>query len=154
MNKQKHSPVLWISALVLLGASQLATAAPPIDAGKAPGHLIVRAMDSNDDGVISRDEFKPLKRGSRLNMFIEADTNEDNEVSPDELTAFLSTQPANRHERVLKRFASQDLNGDGTLALSEIHDQMFANLDADGNGELDAAEVGPARQERRGNTRN
>lgn len=154
MRTPKHSPLLWIIALALLGASPLAAAAPPIDAGKAPGHLIIRAMDANGDGGIDREEFKPLKRGSRLNMFIDADVDENNELTREELDAFLEGQAASRRESLIKRFESEDLNSDGKVTLEEIHDMMFADLDVDGDGKLSVAEVGPERQERRRNIQN
>ena len=149
MNKHITSWSMWAGAFALIAVSQATLAAPPVDAGKAPGRLIVRAMDANEDGVISRDEFKPLKRGSRLDLFVDADVNEDGQLSKEELDAHISERQAYRREQALADFEANDLDGDGTVTRQELDDIRFAELDQDQDGQLSATELGPERQERR-----
>lgn len=149
MSKRITSLPLWIGTLALLGVSQATMAAPPVDAGKAPGWLIVRAMDANKDGVISRDEFKPLKRGSRLDLFVKADVNEDSELTKAELDAFIAERHESARQSATAQFEADDLNGDGKVTREELDNIRFAELDRDEDGSLSPDELGPKRQERR-----
>jgi Ca2+-binding EF-hand superfamily protein len=86
-----------------------------------------QAMDTNGDGVITRDEWRGNERSFR-----EHDWNGDGRLSDDEVRP-----GAQRREREV-RFATMDANRDGRITRNEWRgsDAVFNALDVNGNGEL------------------
>lgn len=88
----------------------------------------MKAMDTNGDGDISKEEVQAF----RATMFNAADANQDGALTLDEMIAHHETMEA---QRKAERQAS-----------------MFAKLDADGNGTVSAAEFAarPSMKDHRG----
>lgn len=141
--------LILVAGWLMLSFTAAALAAPPVDVGKAPGRLIIRAMDSNNDGWISREEFKPLKRGSRWEWFADADTDRDEQLTRVELEASLVTVNAQDPEGAMSHFEQSDLDDDGTVTLEELRDLLFVDFDINEDGQLDETELGSSRQDQR-----
>ncbi len=110
--------------------------------------------DTDDNGLISLDEFKAMKAARVEEQFARLDTDADGFISADEMQA----APRRGHERFGKREHRKERNpakaverldadGSGGVSLQELEGKRFAPssdafsaADGDGNGELDAAE--------------
>lgn len=142
-------PQAMVCLVMALCLSQFSFAAPPVDVGKAPGRLIVRAMDTDNDGFVSREEFKPLKRGSRWEWFDDADEDRDEALTREELDGSLKEATEQQANQANGDFARSDLNEDGVVTLAELRELMFIDFDINEDGQLDEDELGSDRQEQR-----
>ena len=80
---------------------------------------MIKQLDSNDDGMISRDEFTmPERRGS---PDMRMDLNGDGEVSRDEVSRVVS----DRAEEALSRFDKEDTDGNGVLTDGQLTKHEF-----------------------------
>ena len=87
-------------------------------------------LDSNEDSMISRDEFKmPERRGS---PDMRMDLDGDGQISRDELSRVVS----DRAEEALRRFDKEDTDGNGVLTAKERQMSAFNRIDGDGDGQL------------------
>ena len=113
---------------------------------------MMRTMDIDDNGEITRDEFtSPAK-----DRIAKLDSNGDGVVTPEELDADFKQKQAEmiarsseRHTQKRDQFFAQDTNGDGAISADEINDSMFARLDADGSGTISRDEIRPRRKHSR-----
>ena len=132
-----RQPGMWLAVCGGLAVGSGALAAPP-----APSEF--RAMDSNHDGKISRDEHAAAAK----RMFVTMDANKNGMVTAAEMDA--------AHERVTGQKAKKgdmpaaarikviDTDGDGVLAAEEHASgsrSMFDGMDTDKDGALSAAEL-------------
>ena len=86
-------------------AAQAQTAAPPGDSGAPPApaagpareHPSLRSLDTNHDGMISREEAQARRGLSR--RFAEIDGNHDGQLDRDELRAWHQQMKARRGQR-------------------------------------------------------
>ena len=102
---------------------------------------MIKQLDSNDDGMISRDEFTmPERRGS---PDMRMDLNGDGEVSRDEVSRVVS----DRAEEALSRFDKEDTDGNGVLTAEERRMSAFNRIDADGDGQLTKREFKGSRDD-------
>ena len=119
-------------------------------AGRAaaePGARVTRMferLDANNDGVITKDEFKGPEQA-----FARMDANGDGKVTQEEATqaagqfrerAGRLMDPAKRWEMMLER---HDANQDGKLTKDEFPgpDELFARIDANGDGAITEDEM-------------
>src|SRR6476619_6735264 len=121
----------WLAAALCLGL-----AAPAPGQGRSTGTRF-QGMDTNGDGIITRDEW----RGSDQS-FRNHDWNGDGKLSGDEIRVG-ARRPARWDDRDVEssiereddgtpaRFRTLDHNGDGRLSRSEWHasDELFTRLD-------------------------
>lgn len=123
--------------------------------------------DTDDNGLISLDEFKAMKAARVEQQFARLDTDADGFISAEEMQA----APRRGHEKFGKRKHRKERNpakavkrldadGSGGVSLQELEGKRFTPsseafnaADGDGNGELDAAEfhtmMAAAKAERR-----
>ena len=102
---------------------------------------MIKQLDSNDDGMISRDEFTmPERRGS---PDMRMDLNGDGEVSRDEVSRVVS----DRAEEALSRFDKEDTDDNGVLTTEERRMSAFNRIDADGDGQLTKREFKGSRDD-------
>lgn len=112
--------------------------APPYGAQqqRQPPTMGMRAMDTDNDGAISRDEFMAGHQTADA-RFAAIDADKDGAVSREEFLA------AGRDSREA-RFKAMDSNGDGRLTREELDARrtaMFDAMDADRDGRITAAEM-------------
>ena len=128
---------------------------PPMPPGPGPGDSLMRAMDTNHDGTLSKDEIAAAPQSLK-----KLDRNDDGEITRSELggsaplrggwrVARWAGQPARRQggqgfdpKQMLQRM---DKNGDGKLSKDEVGERMrdrFGDIDANGDGYIDASELG------------
>lgn len=135
----------------------------------APGRLI-RNMDSNDDKLISHDEFIAQRTEHYDRQFDHRDINDDGLLSSEEsgprhpaldpdidIAEFRACIAENGSDPDLEedRFAAADANGDGSLSKEEFFMHLeqrafdqFGRIDADGNGQLTPQELAGNMQDR------
>ncbi|NQW10782.1 MAG: calcium sensor EFh [Alphaproteobacteria bacterium] len=141
------------SKYLTIGAALLATVAVPALAiahggGDRDGattspraeRMIERfeAMDTNKDGVVTRDELA-AHRAARLKA---ADSDGDGLLSAEEFAAMHDGGKVERAQRMVRWL---DGDGDGKLSLDELGfmgGRMMAHVDRDGNGSVDKIELG------------
>src|SRR5258708_19413554 len=92
--------VLSLTAAALASVAIIAVAAPDGAGGPRHGAMLERlkAADTDGNGLISREEAKALPMIAK--HFDEIDTNQDGQISPEELRAFHQKMPAHHdHDR-------------------------------------------------------
>lgn len=128
------------ASLLLLGAG-LAWSQPP-------GEGLMR-MDSDGDGRISREEFKPPAERRGRGPFARFDDNDDGMVTRAEMEAGVTAQAERMREEVLTQFDRMDVDGNGVVTMDEAAGHAFTRLDSDGDGYVTAEEAA-AMPDRRG----
>lgn len=114
----KHA-VFVIMGLALAGPTAAETVAQLHEAE-------LKAIDTNNDGFLSRDEFDAFSDYA----FQEMDDDKNGTLGLDEAKPFLD----------IKHFRKSDSNGDNVVSRAEYDAQMhadFTDADRDGNGQLD-----------------
>jgi len=149
----KH--VRSLTAAALASVAIVAVAAP-VGAG-GPRHGMVerlKAADINGDGLISKQEAQALPMIAK--HFDEIDTNQDGQLSPEELRAFHQKMHAQheqmREQRFAEHFKKIDTDGDGRISLAEAQAnaprlaEHFSQIDANGDGFVTPEEMKAAHQ--------
>lgn len=135
-------------AAALLGASLLAGSAYAAQQTPAPAPQDrpmrgdVGRADTNNDGVITREEYLADVDA----RFAKIDVNKDGKITKDE-------RPDGGEGRGGRMMSRTDTNGDGAISLDEQRAQAlrrFDRLDANGDGKIDQAERDAARDRVRG----
>jgi Ca2+-binding EF-hand superfamily protein len=108
-------------------------------------HDRLKAADTNNDGMISREEAKALPR--ILEHFDAIDTNKDGQITTDELRAFHRAQRGEHRGEMWKKL---DANGDGKLSREEVAGRPhlakeFDAIDTNKDGFLSPEELQAAR---------
>jgi hypothetical protein len=151
-----------LAAATLAALSFAADAAPNCPAGATPGSSEcpmggpggrrggqmqerLKAADTNNDGLISREEAKALPRIAE--HFDAIDANRDGFVTMDELRAYHQAHKGEQRGEMWKKL---DANGDGRLSRDEVAGhprlaQEFDTIDANKDGFLSAEELHAAR---------
>jgi len=148
--------VLSLTAAALASAAIIAVAAPEGAGGHRHGAMMERlkAADTNGDGLIGKDEAQALPMLAK--HFNEIDTDQNGQLSPDELRAFHEKMRGQheqmREQRFEEHFRKIDADGDGRISLAEAQAssprlaQHFAQIDANGDGFITAEEMKAAHQ--------
>ncbi len=138
----------------ILAALGIATAALAVHADPAPPHggphrhgfaRLLKAADTNGDGVLSRDEALAFA----AKRFDALDANHDGQITADEVRASFQQKRAARWKKI-------DTDGDGRISKAEAQAnaprlaQRFDQLDANGDGYLTPEELHAAFRHRRG----
>jgi Ca2+-binding EF-hand superfamily protein len=127
--------------LMIITVAMMALSSQSIFAQPSGGIL---KLDSDGDGRVSRDEFRPPeeRRGPRL--FERADANNDGMVSRDEMQAAIDAAGDKQQRmqgKALTRFDAMDLDGNGMVSSEEAKSYAFTRADADGDGYITEAEA-------------
>ena len=144
-------PTAIASALTILAS----TAAAHPDAnhsgsGQKPSiKQVVRAMDTDGDGLVSFEEFELPEKRRGADRLEAADTDGDGNISRAEMEAQLAEHVAADTERDEKRFEQADINGDGFVTPEERKQVAFEMLDENQDGYLSAEELAKARKRQR-----
>lgn len=132
-------------------APAAAPAAPQSSAraGKPGHHGGLKAIDTNGDGQVSRDEAKGhawLEKN-----FDQIDTNHDGQLSKDELAAWHKAHKGEMREKMAQRFDAKfkaaDKDNDGSLTKDEAQAGMprlaknFDQIDANHDGKVTPDEI-------------
>jgi len=127
----------------LTSAILLATliTSPLVSAHGDGNSRFMRFFDSNNDGIVTQEEFQAAMR----NRFQRMDTDHDGTVSRQEFAAYLKQR---RQEHKQARIEAMDQNKDGQVSKSEFlayqakkAEQRFAKLDRNQDGVLGADEL-------------
>lgn len=134
-----------LTHLFMASAIVLAAGSAAADSGSSMAWP--HAADSNNDGLISRDEIMSISEVS----FNKHDLDDDGTISRDEWDTLLNERyqaaraesvvelksPAEMQTYFHERFVEQDLNADGTISKAEwtqLVEAHFAKLDQNGDG--------------------
>ena len=130
--------LLAIAFTILLLASEIASATGEFKERK------IMKMDTDDDGLISKEEFKPR----RVKLIERFDENNDEAVTHDEINQHLIAREAHKTEkflesrkRILKYFENADTDSNGVVTVDEARSTEFARFDVDGDGYLTKQEI-------------
>jgi len=116
---------------------------------KGPGaKKMLKHLDTDGDGQISMEEFKPPKR----TPFGKADVNDDGIVTMEEIEEQMAArhqerESANEDRRAAAKamlaahFAEMDTNGDGGLTTDEIKQGIFSRMDENQDGYITKDEM-------------
>lgn len=104
----------------------------------------IMKMDTDDDGLISKEEFKPR----RVKLIERFDENNDEAVTHDEINQHLIARETHKMEkflesrkRILKYFENADTDSNGVVTVDEAQSTEFARFDVDGDGYLTKQEI-------------
>lgn len=138
------------SKLALAAMAALCTGA-----ALAGPHLMERA-DADEDGFVTRSEFQAAHQARVDEHFARVDADGDGMLSREEIESARAAHHEKRlehkHRRMQRRGAHAlerlDTDGSGSVSLAEFEgrrfqpaEEEFYAADADGNGELDEAEL-------------
>jgi Ca2+-binding EF-hand superfamily protein len=130
-------------AVMVLAAALVAPAAGAHSQGNSDNSLRMRfrAMDTDNDGVITRAEWRGNDQSFR-----EQDSNGDGVLSGDEVQGRRGqAAPIERRtrEELIARLQAMDTDNDGVVTRAEWREsaQAFRDLDSNGDGVLSGAEV-------------
>lgn len=118
----------------------------PADRGAREGDLFKR-LDTNHDGVLTRDELQSRGAQRIARSFDKLDRDKDGMVTQEEMKEARTTRMAAMKEHAEERFKSADKNGDGTLSKDETTTSMprlaqrFDTLDQNKDGQLSPDEL-------------
>ena len=110
--------------------------------GPRTGESLLKLLDANGDGKVSRDEFAKI-----LTLFDVLDKDHNGDLSPDELNGFFravneSQTQATGGVEVNNLFEKYDKNKDGKITAEEIgNERIFKSLDLNKDGVIDRAEA-------------
>lgn len=110
--------------------------------GPRTGESLLKLLDANGDGKVSRDEFAKI-----LTLFDVLDKDHNGDLSPDELNGFFravneSQTQATGGVEVNNLFEKYDKNKDGKITAEELgNERIFKSLDLNKDGVIDRAEA-------------
>ena len=130
---------ILFAAVVLLPAQALAEAKE--SRGEKRMAKVMERLDTDQDGVISRDEFQMPE--DRESPEMRLDVNGDGAISRDEVDSTLDE----RADKALRRFEEADADGNGVVTADERRSLAFNRLDTDGDSAISKAEMRDARKQ-------
>jgi Ca2+-binding EF-hand superfamily protein len=110
--------------------------------GPRTGESLLKLLDANGDGKVSRDEFAKI-----LTLFDVLDKDHNGDLSQDELNGFFravneSQTQATGGVEVNNLFEKYDKNKDGKITAEELgNERIFKSLDLNKDGVIDRAEA-------------
>ncbi|MBQ74004.1 MAG: calmodulin [Gammaproteobacteria bacterium] len=124
------------------------------------GEQLFDKMDTDGDKQISLEEFQPPKGGPGSKMLESADLDEDGMVTLDEAhnahadriaehQAKMAERIAGKKEQLDEMFSEMDSNGDGAVTSEEVRTHIFSRMDKNEDGFLSPKELKRAKNHRR-----
>ena len=102
---------------------------------------MIKHLDTNEDGLISLNEFDLPDHGSRRDRWDALDSNNDGELSRAEVQLHVDAQ--------WQRFTAMDSNQDNKVTRAEAQAALFSRIDSNSDGFLDTTELKQMKDERR-----
>ncbi|MBN9549429.1 MAG: EF-hand domain-containing protein [Alphaproteobacteria bacterium] len=139
----KHASLL---AALLLGLAPVSVALAG-DAGDMPGQRILRRLDTNGDGAISKEEMM----AARERLFKRLDRNGDGVIDEKEIEMVrqaIKDRAQAAEARLGTGWRRMDRNGDGKVSEDEFRAStpLFDLADRNGDGRLSADEIASVRK--------
>ena len=140
-----------LAALVTLAPAALLAADPAAPAGAPRGEgQWFNRLDTNHDGVITKDEATAASDARTAKMFDKLDANHDGMVTQDEVRAAGEARREEMKAEAVARFKAADKNGDGLLSKEEaaampMVARNFDALDTNKDGQVSPEELAASR---------
>ena len=129
-------------ALILLTGGSMTAFGKPVD-------RIIDKLDSNDDGMLSAEEFQSLQGGGMMELM---DANNDGAVTMVEINqqvadhqGKMAARQAVMKARAQTFFSDADMDGDGSVTREEAQAAAFNRIDKNFNGYLTKGELRDAK---------
>ena len=144
--------MLTLAPVALNAATNAApntTTAPAANNGE---HGWFKKIDTNGDGVITKDEALAAANARVEKEFATFDLNHDGQITQDEMKQVHTQKRAEMEAKFEARFKQADTNGDGQLSKEEVQAGMpflargFDRLDANKDGQLSLDEIKAGRE--------
>ncbi|EIZ81147.1 hypothetical protein WSK_0092 [Novosphingobium sp. Rr 2-17] len=142
---KKHMTFATLAALLFAGANGHALAQAT---GGHSKNEFVETYDLNKDGKVTHDEFAAQRSQHFKTLDLNGDGKVDEAEYVGEYTARLHEEDTDRRERQIRqahvRFGVLDTDKNAVLAAAEFEKsgtQMFARLDTNGDGAVDATDT-------------
>ena len=110
---------------------------------------MMRALDTDGDGLISFEEFRLPDKSRGADRLDEADADGDGNISRAEMEAQLNAHVEAVKAKAEARFEQADINDDGFITPEERKQVAFEMLDSNGDGYLSPEELAAAQKGRR-----
>jgi Ca2+-binding EF-hand superfamily protein len=144
---------LLLAALVTLAPAALLAADPsPKFVGPRGEGDWFKHLDSNQDGVITKDEANAASVERVAKSFEQFDADKDGMITQDEVRAAREARNEQRKEALAERVKAADKNGDGLISKDEATADMpmlvrhFDQLDTNQDGQISTDELAAGRQ--------
>ena len=140
-----------LAALITLAPAVLLAANPAAPAGAPRGEgQWFNRLDTNHDGVITKEEATAASDARIAKTFDALDTNHDGMITQDEMRASAEARREKMQAEAAARFKAADKNGDGLLSKEEaaampMVARHFEALDTNKDGQLSPEELAAAR---------
>jgi Ca2+-binding EF-hand superfamily protein len=140
---------LLITALVALSPAVLVAGDTGSPTGGGPGHgeEMFKRHDTNNDGVVSREEAQAAGAERISRKFDKMDTNKDGQLTQEEMRQAREQRRAGMKMRFDEHFKSADKDSDGSISKSEAEQGMpmlakhFDAVDTDKDGQASRDEL-------------
>ena len=137
-------------AFILLAGVAMTAFGKPID-------RMIDKLDSNEDGMVSTEEFQPTRNRGMMKYM---DINKDGVVTMEEINeqfgddqAEIALRQAARMARAQAFFAEADTDGDGSVTEEEAQSAAFNRIDKNADGYLTKGELRNAQPNHEGRHR-
>jgi Ca2+-binding EF-hand superfamily protein len=143
---------MGVMSLLLVPVALIAANGAGVPGGGKPEFGMLKHLDTNGDGVVTKDEAQAAASTRIDETFARLDANHDGQITQDEVQAARDARRAEMEAQFEARFKTADKNGDGLLSKEEAQAGMpmlsrgFDRIDSNQDGQLTLDEIKAGRE--------